>query len=202
MPLAGQLVHHRSVHPGPLVLGAAPLKSPTPVLDRDRTVSRRSEPSSRTALMGEQPNPWDVLPPQDATSRHRAISVVTDGADYLSTLPTLSWERGRRLIAAAVLPAGPDRYLTAPRLARSRSVVTGSCWKLVVELQLEVRLNELSESADTAHSDPYPKVGLCLDSAKRRCRTAASADFRQTSHGIVLGPPLTGAEESTVISRN
>jgi hypothetical protein len=38
---------------------------------RSRTVSRRSEPSSRTALMGEQPNPWEVLPPQDATSRHR-----------------------------------------------------------------------------------------------------------------------------------
>ncbi len=37
----------------------------------DRTVSRRSEPSSRTAFMGEQPNPWDVLPPQDAMSRHR-----------------------------------------------------------------------------------------------------------------------------------
>ena len=37
----------------------------------DRTVSRRSEPSSRTALMGEQPNPWDLLQPQDATSRHR-----------------------------------------------------------------------------------------------------------------------------------
>src|SRR5256714_12535987 len=35
------------------------------------TVSRRSEPSSRTALMGEQPNPWDLLQPQDATSRHR-----------------------------------------------------------------------------------------------------------------------------------
>ena len=43
--------------------------SPTP--DMDRTVSRRSEPSSRAAFMGEQPNPWDVLPPQDATSRHR-----------------------------------------------------------------------------------------------------------------------------------
>src|SRR5699024_12056106 len=40
-------------------------------LDRDRTVSRRSEPSSRAALMGEQPNPWDRLQPQDAMSRHR-----------------------------------------------------------------------------------------------------------------------------------
>ncbi len=37
----------------------------------DRTVSRRSEPSSRTALMGEQPNPWDLLQPQAAMSRHR-----------------------------------------------------------------------------------------------------------------------------------
>ena len=52
MPLAEQLVHQRYVHPGPLVLGTAPLKSPTPTADRDRTVSRRSEPSSRTSLMG------------------------------------------------------------------------------------------------------------------------------------------------------
>ena len=57
--------------PGPLVLGTAPLRSPTPTADRDRTVSRRSEPSSRTSLMGEQPNPWDLLQPQDETSRHR-----------------------------------------------------------------------------------------------------------------------------------
>src|SRR5205809_3020306 len=71
MPLARQPAHQRSVHPGPLVLGAAPLKPPTPATDRDRTVSRRSKPSSRTALMGEQPNPWDLLQPQDAMSRHR-----------------------------------------------------------------------------------------------------------------------------------
>src|ERR671913_2568067 len=71
MPLAGQQIHQRCVHPGPLVLGTTPLNSPTPTADRDRTVSRRYEPSSRTALMGEQPNPWDILQPQDATSRHR-----------------------------------------------------------------------------------------------------------------------------------
>src|SRR3990170_6599064 len=71
MLLAEQLVHQRCVHPGPLVLRTAPLKFPTPATDRDRTVSRRSEPSSRTALMGEQPNPWDLLQPQDAMSRHR-----------------------------------------------------------------------------------------------------------------------------------
>ena len=71
MPLAEQPVHQRYVHPGPLVLRTAPLKCPTPTMDRDRTVSRRSEPSSRAALIGEQPNPWDLLQPQDATSRHR-----------------------------------------------------------------------------------------------------------------------------------
>ena len=71
VPLAGQLAHQRFVHSGPLVLGAAPLKFPAPTLDRDRTVSRRSEPSSRAALIGEQPNPWDRLQPQDVMSRHR-----------------------------------------------------------------------------------------------------------------------------------
>src|SRR5499433_411139 len=71
VPLAGQLAHESYVRPGPLVLGTAFLKSPTRAADRDRTVSRRSKPSSRTALMGEQPNPWDLLQPQDATSRHR-----------------------------------------------------------------------------------------------------------------------------------
>src|ERR1051326_6531943 len=71
MPLFRSLEHKRFVHPGPLVLRASPLKSPTPTTDRDRTVSRRSEPSSRTALIGEQPNPWELLHPQDAMSRHR-----------------------------------------------------------------------------------------------------------------------------------
>ena len=71
MPLAEQLVHRMCVRPGPLVLRSALLKYPTPTTDRDRTVSRRSEPSSRATLMGEQPNPWDLLQPQDVTSRHR-----------------------------------------------------------------------------------------------------------------------------------
>ena len=69
--LAQQQVHQWIVHPGPLVLGATPLKYPTPTEDRDRTVSRRSKPSSRTSLNGEQPYPWDLLQPQDAMSRHR-----------------------------------------------------------------------------------------------------------------------------------
>ncbi len=71
MQLALQLEYWRFVHPGPLVLGTAPRKFPPPAVDRDQTVSRRFEPSSRTALIGEQPNPWDRLQPQDAMSRHR-----------------------------------------------------------------------------------------------------------------------------------
>lgn len=71
MLLAEQPAHHRSVHFGPLVLEAAPLKYPAPAKDRGQTVSRRFEPNSRTALIGEQPNPWDLLQPQDAMSRHR-----------------------------------------------------------------------------------------------------------------------------------
>ena len=74
MLLAEQLAHESYVHPGPLVLGASPLNFPSPVVDRDRTVSRRSEPSSRTALISEQLNPWDLLQPQDAMSRHRGIN--------------------------------------------------------------------------------------------------------------------------------
>src|SRR6266568_4479934 len=71
MGKAPQLAHQRSSHLGPLVLKMTPLNCPVPTTDRDRTVSRRSEPSSRAAFMGEQPNPWDLLQPQDATSRHR-----------------------------------------------------------------------------------------------------------------------------------
>ena len=71
MQLTPQSEHQRSVIPGPLVLRNDPIKYPAPAEDKDRTVSRRSEPSSRTTLTGEQPDPWKVLPLQDVMSRHR-----------------------------------------------------------------------------------------------------------------------------------
>src|SRR6266852_8413804 len=71
MSLARQLAHQRCVLSNPLVLGKNPLTFPAPTTDRDRPVSRRSKPSSRTAFIGEQPNPWELLHPQDAMSRHR-----------------------------------------------------------------------------------------------------------------------------------
>ena len=96
--LASQPVHQRYVHPGPLVLRAAPLNSPTPTADRDRTVSRRSKPSSRTSLIGEQPNPWDLLQPQDVMSRHRGAKhprryELLVGISLLSPAYLLSVER-------------------------------------------------------------------------------------------------------------
>src|SRR5256886_5069656 len=98
VPLARQPAHHMFVHPGPLVLGTDPLKSPAPTTDRDRTVSRRSKPSSRTALMGEQPNPWNLLQLQDAMSRHRGAKPgrrceLLDQISLLSPAYLLSVER-------------------------------------------------------------------------------------------------------------
>ena len=96
--LAAQPANQRSVQHGPLVLVSEPLKSPTPTIDRDRTVSRRSEPSSRATLMGEQPNPWDLLQPQDVTSRHRGAKPLRryellGGISLLSPEYLLSFER-------------------------------------------------------------------------------------------------------------
>ena len=98
MLLAEQLDHQRFTHPGPFVLGTDSLKSPMPTVDKDRTVSRRSEPSSRTTLIGEQPNPWDLLQPQDVMSRHRGAKQrrryeLLDAISLLSPEYLLSVER-------------------------------------------------------------------------------------------------------------
>ena len=96
--LAAQPVNRSSVQHGPLVLVSEPRKSPTPTTDRDRTVSRRSEPSSRATLIGEQPNPWDLLQPRDVTSRHRGAKPLRrfellGGISLLSPEYLLSFER-------------------------------------------------------------------------------------------------------------
>ena len=98
VPLARQQVHQRFVHPGPLVLRTDLLNFPTPTEDKDQTVSRRSEPSSRTSLNGEQPYPWDLLQPQDEMSRHRGAKLrrrceLLGGISLLSPEYLLSVER-------------------------------------------------------------------------------------------------------------
>ena len=98
MLLAEQPVHPRFIHSGPLVLRTDLRKFPTPLEDRDQTVSRRFEPNSRTALNGERPYPWDLLQPQDAMSRHRGAKPrrryeLLDAISLLSPEYLLSVER-------------------------------------------------------------------------------------------------------------
>ena len=156
--LAPQQLHQRYVHPGPLVLGTDPLNSPTPTADRDRTVSRRSKPSSRTTLIGEQPNPWDLLQPQDVMSRHRGakrcrrygllgvISLLSpayllsverwpihagppDHYDRLSSLLDLSVSQSGRLNAIAL----NERFPTALSLPSNASV---TLWEATAPVKL------------------------------------------------------------------
>src|SRR5215218_783466 len=106
VPLARQLAHQRYVPPNPLVLGRKPLKSPAPTTDRDRPVSRRSKPSSRTAFIGEQPNPWELLHPQDAMSRHRGAKPprrCERSGEILFLLPLRArWRLGGPVISAGL----------------------------------------------------------------------------------------------------
>ena len=98
--LAAQPIHQRHIRPGPLVLRSCPLNLLAPTTDRDRTVLRRSEPSSRATLIGEQPNPWDLLQPQDVMSRHRGAKPRRrcerlGAISLLSLAYLLSYERWR-----------------------------------------------------------------------------------------------------------
>src|ERR671933_2945834 len=127
LPLARQQVHQRYVHPGPLVLGTDPLNIPTPTADRDRTVSRRSEPNSRTALNGEQPNPWDQLQPQDAMSRHRGAKPPRR-CELLGVISLLSPEYLLSVERWPFHAEPPDHYdlvshLLDPSVSQSSSLV-------------------------------------------------------------------------------
>ena len=109
VPLARQLEHQRYVLLNPLVLKKNLLKFRTPTADRDRPVSRRSEPSSRTTFIGEQPNPWELLHPQDVMSRHRGAKPLrrygrSGAISLLSPEYLLSDER------RPFHPAPPDHY--------------------------------------------------------------------------------------------
>ena len=117
--LAPQPVYQRFVRPGPLVLGSALLKLPAPTTDRDRTVSRRSEPSSRATLIGEQPNPWDLLQPQDVTSRHRGAKPLVD----LS-----SWERSACYPRSTFYPMSDGAPMSVRRITLPYFRTWSTCW--------------------------------------------------------------------------
>src|SRR5947207_9351385 len=118
LPLARQLAHQGYVPPNPLVLGRNPRKSPAPTTDRDRPVSRRSKPSSRTAFIGEQPNPWELLHPQDAMSRHRGAK------------PPRRCERSGEILGLLLLAA--LAHFRAPALSGGR-VISASALHVAVQ---------------------------------------------------------------------
>src|ERR1700716_1174375 len=127
MLLAEQPEHRRCVQPGPLVLRSDPLKLPAPTADRDQTVSRRFEPSSRTALIGEQPNPWDLLQPQDAMSRHRGAK-PRRRCELLGVISLLSPEYLLSVERWPFHTEPPDHYdllshLLDPSVSQSSSLV-------------------------------------------------------------------------------
>ena len=148
MQLASQPEHQRFVHSGPLVLGAAPLKSQTPTADRDRTVSRRSKPSSRTSLNGEQPYPWDLLQPQDVMSRHRGAKPHrrygrSDAISLLSPEYLLSDER-RPFHSESAGSLGPT-FVSA----RAISLAVRRTYTLTLYARLLTVLNAPSRSSVT-----------------------------------------------------
>jgi len=105
-----KLLHQRYVHPGPLVLGTNPLKIPTPTADRTELSHDVLEPSSRTTLIGEQPNPWDLLQPQDVMSD---IEVPNDAVDMDSWASSACYSPAYLFIPLSDGPihAGPpDHY--------------------------------------------------------------------------------------------
>src|SRR3989337_2694453 len=149
LQLAPQPGHERIVRLGPLVLESAPLNSPTPTTDTDRTVSRRSEPSSCTTLTGEQPDPWDLLQPQDVISRHRGAKPrrrceLSGAISLLSPAYLLSVERWPvhtgppdhlgRLSSQLETSLSLSRALLPMRSHRDYACYAGVQWQAVVKV--------------------------------------------------------------------
>ena len=155
MLLAEQLEDQRYVIPGPLVLGNVLLKFPAPTVDKDRTVLRRSEPSSRTALIGEQPNPWDLLQPQDAMSRHRGAKPrrrceLSAAISLLSPAYLLSDERWR------YHKPPPDHYVLLSHLLDLSVSQLSTLFTIALDARLLTVLRVPSNSSVTVWEETAP----------------------------------------------
>ena len=123
--LAPQPVNQRFVQPGPLVLRSGLLKLLSPTTDRDRTVSRRSEPSSRATLIGEQPNPWNLL---RLLSPEYLLSFERWQSHFLTTGSLCPCFQPGRLVCLSVKPASDNALV-----ARLPFVLSGP-WEASVTL--------------------------------------------------------------------
>ena len=149
--LAPQLAHQRHVRPGPLVLGTAPGKSPTPITDRDRTVSRRSEPSSRATLIGEQPNPWDLLP--------MALPCGTTGSLYPTFVPVRPVRLAVKHPSAIALRARLPSVLRVPLKASVTLLEATTPVKLPAKHRPPPRGVRRQERAGRYFNDGSPTAG-------------------------------------------
>src|SRR5688500_16012038 len=155
MHLTVQLPHQKRVIPGPLVIGNETFKFPAHTVDKDRTVSRRSEPSSRTALTGEQPDPWDLLQPQDAMSRHRGAKPIRryellESISLLSLAYLLSVER-RQFHILTVGSFGP-----AFASARLVGLAVNRAYTHTLDTWLQTMLSPASRSSVTLWEEAAP----------------------------------------------
>ena len=191
--LAGQPVHRRSVQHGPLVLVPVLLKSSTPTTDRDRTVSRRSEPSSRATLIGEQPNPWGLLQPGMLTSRHRGAKPLRryellGGISLLSRSTFLSFER--RLFHAEP----PDHYAQVSFLfdmyvsQSKRPYAIALCDRLPIGLRGTFRSLRYAFGGD--HPDQTTRQAM---SALKRVRSQMCEGCISTTAPLKLAPGFTAS---------
>ena len=163
---------------------------------KGRTVSRRSEPNSRTTLIGEQPNPWDLLQPQDVISRHRGAKrcrryELLGIISLLSPAYLLSVERWP-------FHSGPpdhyDRLSDCARLVESRSQAgLCHCTRRAISdrsaahyARLRYSLEATAPSQTTHHALSRTRItgrGLrTLRNARSYCKggstTAGAADFK------------------------
>src|SRR2546428_5389014 len=150
------------------------------MVDRDRTVSRRSEPSSRTALMGEQPNPWDLLQPQDATSRHRTFCPPLPAAQTISSPCSTNRARGRRIADSLISGSKPVLRTASARRPQS---LRGHAEALATTLVSSGRSTIHCASAD------FPRYYPILRCGSDRTQALGSTVISRFEIDISADPP-------------
>ena len=180
-------MHQRCVHPGPLVLGTAPFKYPAPTTDRDRTVSRRSEPSSRTALIGEQPNPSGSLTPTFVSARPVSLAVRLAYAFALFRLVSVQTEPTFERLRYSL---GGDRPSQTAHLTMSPALIQGR------RLEFQCRKDGIPTSAPLR---PKPKL-LSVPSILCMQHRNPILGYSKAPWGLSVLSRVTGIFTGTTIS--
>ncbi len=194
VPLARQPVHQRYVHPGPLVLGQILSSLLQPTADRDRTVSRRSKPSSRTTLIGEQPNPWDLLQPQDVMSRHRGAKPPRR-CGLLGEISLLSLEYLLSVERWPVHVGPPDHYGRLSSLFELSLSQSGGLYAIALDSRFPTDLSPPSRASVTLWEATAPVKLPTMQGPGPGLRVAVRHQ-RQSGWYFKDGSTQTGAHAS------